>query len=717
MLSYFKRLFNKSLFVFIFAFIVVITGSAVKSYAESDATIHVYIYHDYYVPYMPGADNCYGVYRIVGSRGYQNIAELAVSRTTQAGKLPGSDSITIPEGTDYVGQYQDTRSLYRDDVFVFTSFQITAGPFEEIITSGRYIYHHIKTYYFEAPYAVVGYMADFSPVSGSSAYTTTGRPWLIAADLNTILTYMPTYDATLTTPNYPGSSSLASVSYASWKTLESGNVTSNDWAYISKSTNSGTSGRRYYGRASQRYSYILTANPTNDRVKDIVGWWSPWAYEILQTVDDIRKNGEIDEKQSYDEFEIKLTATDIASGITTIPSALLTAMEWDTVSIYYDESTIDGYMYGTPLTNTPSLGSTSQVWRYTGVPTLDNINTAYQEVSNSIIEAAQDGESVEMPWTAGSGALDALQGSVVGFFHAPKAVSLENKSMSLVTFDPEFIGQYPFHRAQYSLYSSGDRSTPTLGGYTDSLKSMSAFLGTTVTESTNYLSAFTRKISSSPFKYGLSISTSNSYEYTSNDIWNDPYMPGDTDISDIWYWWRNNYRDFYDEIVPLMAVGSGMTLFDVSGATGWSRGIQRKRYPQIILDKDVNLNTTKTFSTSTQTELKSRDLSDISTYTTVSGEVMTNNVSYISDYKDTDTVDYGSVTIKGNHSFVCVSPMSVRYYPGNYNALSSIKQAFPFLGTSIALPDMTTHQTLWETFDTEMSSAGINSDVSVFEEL
>lgn len=703
--------------MFIFAFIVVIAGSAVKSYAE-DSTIHVYIYHDYYVPYMPGADNCYGVYRIVGSRGYQNISELAVSRTTQAGKLPGSDSVSIPESTDYVGQYQDTRSLYRDDVFVFTSFQITAGPFEEITMSGNVIYHHIKTYYFEAPYAVVGYMADFSPVTGSSAYTTTGRPWLIAADLKTILTYMPTYDATLTTPNYPGSSSLASVSYADWKTLGSGNVTSNDWAYISRSTYTGTYGRIFSIRNNnQRYSYILTANPTNASVKDIVGWWSPWAYEILQTVNDIRENGEIDAQQSYDEFEITLTATDIAAGITTVPSELLAAMEWDKVSIYYDESTIDGYMYGTPLTNTPALGSTSQVWRYTGTPTLDNINTAYQEVSNLIIEAAQEGQSVAMPWTAGTGTLDSLQGSVVGFFHVPKAGSLENKSMSILTFDPEFIGQYPFHRAQYSLYSSGNRSTPTLGGYTESLKSMSAFLGTTVSENSNYLSAFTRKISSSPFKYGLSISTRNSYEYTSNDIWNDPYMPGDSDTSDIWYWWRNNNRDFYNEIVPLMAVGSGMTLFDVSGATGWERGIQRKRYPQIILDKDVNLNTTKTFSTSTQTELKSRDLSDISTYTTVSGEVMTNNVSYISDYKNTDPVDYGSVTISGNHSFVCVSPMSVRYYPGNYGALSSIKQVFPFLGSSITLPDMTTHETLWEKFDTEMSSAGIDKDVSVFEQL
>ena len=288
--------------VFILALFAVLDAIALPVRAESDTVIHVYIYHDYYVPYMPGADNCYGVYRIIGSRGYQEISELAVSRHVQGGKLPGSEGIKIPANTDYVGQYHDTRTLYRDDVFLFTAFQITAGPFEEIIYSGRYVYHHIKTYYFEAPYSVAGYMADFSPITGSNAYTSTGRPWLIAADTDTIKRYMPSYTPIMITPNFPGAAALSKVSYRSWKTLDSGNVTTKDWAYISKIEQKSISEQKqkYGGRRGGTYSYILTTNPSNDTVKDMIGWWSPWAYELLATVDDIRENGEIDEQQSYD---------------------------------------------------------------------------------------------------------------------------------------------------------------------------------------------------------------------------------------------------------------------------------------------------------------------------------------------------------------------------------------------------------------------------------
>ena len=52
--------------------------------------------------------------------------------------------------------------------------------------------------------------------------------------------------------------------------------------------------------------------------------------------------------------------------------------------------------------------------------------------------------------------------------------------------------------------------------------------------------------------------------------------------------------------------------------------------------------------------------------------------------------------------------MSVRYYPADINSLSSIRKAFPFLGTSISVPDMSKHNTLWKMFDRNMSFSGIN---------
>lgn len=704
-----KRLKIISLFLFAlllsYSFIFVQPASA-----DSDHIIHVYIYHDYYVPYMPGADNCYGVYRIVGSRGYQEISEVSVSRYVQAGKLPGSEDTTVPNGTDYVGQYHDARTLYRDDVFLFTSFQITAGPFEEIIWSGNYVYHHIKTYYFEAPYSVAGYMADFSPITGSSAYNETGRPWLIAADLSVIKQYMPDFEPVMVTPNFPGASALAGVSYADWKLLSSGKVTSNDWGYISKVTDSSDSNSRGYSRRSgRRYSYILTTNPANDSIKDIVGWWSPWAYEMLATVDDIRENGEIDEQQPYDELKLELTDEDRQAGITSIPQALINALKWDRPTIYYDESTINAYIYGAPQSGSvPSLGSTSHVWRYRMSPTLKGTEAIYREVSDKIIDAAKEGKSVPMPWTAGTGALDTLQGSTPGYWHVPKAGSLENKSMSIISFDPEFLGQTPFHRAQSNLYSYGDRNAPTLAGISDSYKSMSSFLGTSVGEKTNFLPAFNNKILRSPFKYGsLNIQSKNGYKYSSA-VWNDPYMPGDSDTSSIWYWWSRNYSPFYKYIAPLSAVHSGMTLFDADDTTGWDRGIQRVRLPQMVHTDVSDINTTKTYSTSTQSSIKSRNISDIGSYTDYSGKAQQNKVNYVSEYKKAKPVDYGSVTLKGFNNTTVLSPMSVRYYPADINSLSSIRKAFPFLGTSISVPDMSKHNTLWKMFDRNMSFSGIN---------
>lgn len=698
--------------VFILALFAMLVAIALPVRAESDTVIHVYIYHDYYVPYMPGADNCYGVYRIIGSRGYQEISELAVSRHVQRGKLPGSEGIKIPANTDYVGQYHDTRTLYRDDVFLFTAFQITAGPFEEIIYSGRYVYHHIKTYYFEAPYSVAGYMADFSPITGSNAYTSTGRPWLIAADTDTIKRYMPSYTPIMITPNFPGAAALSKVSYRSWKTLDSGNVTTKDWAYISKIEQKSISEQKqkYGGRRGGTYSYILTTNPSNDTVKDMIGWWSPWAYELLATVDDIRENGEIDEQQSYDKVELKLTNEDKAAGITAIPQELINALQWDKLSIYYDQSTIDAYLYGAPQNgSTPILGSTSRVWRYREVPTLKNIEAVYKDVSDRIIEASRTGKTVPMPWTPGAGALDMLQGGTAGYWHVPKAGLLENKSMSLISFDPEFLGQSPFHRAQSNLYGNGNRKSPTLSGITDPFESMNTFLGSNnASENNNFLSAFNRRISASPFKYGyLNIKKQNGYEYAPA-LWNDPYMPGDADTSSIWYWWSRNYTPFYKQIAPLVSLGSGMALFDADDTTAWSRGIQRQRLPQLVMRKNVNINTTELYPISTQNSIKSRNLPEIGSYTDNAGKVHKNAVNYVSEYKKAKPIDYGSVTLKGHNSFTFLSPLSVRYYPANLSAISTIKKAFPFLDQSIKIPDSSTHKKLWEIFDRQIESSGIN---------
>lgn len=690
-----KKLFRRLLAALLLA--AAAAASPGPACAESDSVIHVYIYHDYYVPYMPGADDCYGAYRIIGSRGSQYVSELTLARSAKPGALPGAEGVSIPEGTDYVAAYQDARQLFRDDVLVFTSFQVKAGPFEEIEQAGRYVYHHIKSYYFETPYSVVGYTADFSPVAGSAAYSETGRPWLVAADQEKIKLYMPSFEPLMLLPNFPGSAALSRVSYKSWRAGPEG-APEGCWAYISRSAGAASgSGWNSYRRGG-RILYILTTNPYNDAVKDHVGWWEPWAIEMLSSVDDARENGEADDRQDYDEPVLDDPDGPAGGGV---PAELAAALEWDRPSIYYDESTVNSYLYAAPLKQTAFLegGLPAFPW----APTLDAVGEAYEDAAGRILDAALAGNDVPMPWTPGSGALDALQSQTAGYWHVPKAGVLENKSMSILTHDPEFLGQAPFHRAQSKLYRLGKKDGAVLAGQTEAEESMSAFLGLRGAPSGDYLAAFRRKVSAAPFKYGAwKVRTSPSgVEYT-DEVWTDPYSEraygGET--GGVWRWWARNYRPFYDAISPLCSLGDGYTFFGDAGAD-WSGSVFRRRLPQVQKHGDTAIETVKSFPVSVQNSVKSRSFKDVPSYTDRAGGVKNNSVQYVSGYKKLGPADYGSVSLSGRDLYSVVSPLAVWYYPARGAALGEAKKTFPFLGAQIKLPDYSAHLALWSAFDKE----------------
>lgn len=677
-----------------------------------DEQIHIYYYHDYYIPFVPGMDNCYGAYRIISSRGYQAVSTLSLKRTTTAGKLPGAENIRIDPITDYTSMHSDARELYRDDIIVFTSFHPSATVTinDDLEYKGNYIIHNIRTYYFEVPVSFAGQMADMTAIAGSQAADALGRPWTIGVDENVAKKYMSSFSVLQWVPNRKPSV-LSSYGYRSssgddrsrrtkkgkdFKYYDSSDPSGKDrgeYAFIVKKTGgstkkTGQGGLPISGGRKFHYYYILTLNPHNESNVDMVGWWSLYSTDILNSVDNMRS--EVKDKQAeYDRDSAEETAA--------IPAALREADSWETITITFSKDAFKDYTYSSTLSAKKPYG----VWRWPDIPGYRKIYKVWNDMADRIEDemraAKKAGKSYSIPYGR-LYPLAPLQSTSPGYWVPPKASMLENKLMSVYSDDPDYIGFAPYTRAVASLYFSRDLKAPTFSGIADPCSAIAAFLGTGSSgASTDFRSAFYSKVRSASFQTAG---------------WNDPWLPYlSARAGDIWCMWYTKNSAFYKEIIPLLALDAGMALWDIPGVTAWNLGVQRNRGAKLIAEINTPVNTTVGFPASVQTELKSRGYGEEGYYQDRAGQTKKNHVAYIGQFAKQKITDFGSVSLQGSDSQKYMTPLSVRYFPVDTGKMAKICAKFAFIGKSIKLPSYSQHSSMvWQKFPLPSAqAAGLNT--------
>ena len=132
------------------------------------------VYHDrdFYIPYMPGAKDCYGAYRLISHVATYNISKIA-----------GTLDYTLNEpvtqqSSKQVNDIFQTIDVVRSDIVVFTDFLKVEK--ERQTYSGDKVYDR---YYYEVPSFIIGYYLDTSPVFGSSVISDIGRPYFVVMDI------------------------------------------------------------------------------------------------------------------------------------------------------------------------------------------------------------------------------------------------------------------------------------------------------------------------------------------------------------------------------------------------------------------------------------------------------------------------------------------------------------------------------------------------------
>jgi len=131
------------------------------------------VHRTFYVPYMPGAERCYGAYRVVAHTGDYNLSIVKGSLDYSTGKIKNNKEV--------VDVFQ-TADLIRSDLIILArpGLKVT-----DVKYSGDTAYH--DTIYYEVPEYVIGYFADFSPLVGSMVMEGQGRPYFVASKISDLV--------------------------------------------------------------------------------------------------------------------------------------------------------------------------------------------------------------------------------------------------------------------------------------------------------------------------------------------------------------------------------------------------------------------------------------------------------------------------------------------------------------------------------------------------
>lgn len=673
-------------------------------FAESgDQIIRVYIYHDYYVPYIQGMDNVYGGYRVILSMGEQNVSVLGLRKTAYPGDFgEGTENLLPDKLTEDMSSYYDARNVVRDDVFIFT--EIPEKPDSVVVErymSGRYEYIVTHSYYYEYPVAAAGYTIDMNPVYGSTAVDQNGAPWAVALDESIMKTYMPEFSRNMLMPNFNGASPRGYIVKSSpapgpylRQPLSKGHA-------VYEGTGEDTS-QGFRGRRGGRFKHILSLDPSNEENIDFVGWWNIFAQSVLAGVEDLRANLDQvkDSKQSYDN---------------TIPPPSANATEADikeykmltdtsSASIYFQPSDFNNYKFGEKLIYT---GKPGNLWYFSGYPGYKAAYDLWHQKSVQIREEIEQGRSAGCPNVTGL-ALASMATSTPGLWNLPRADQMENASAYIYSHDPDMLGIYPFAKAVADLYYRGKYKSPVMtdaaaGRSPDPYRSLSAFLGRTISKGTNFTGTFRSKVSSAPFKGALAQSGN-------IEGWTEPWLPTQQPDGSIWAYWYNKDLPLYRQAVASSSIRLGTSVSGIEGVTAWNKGVENRRAQKIVMrrvtDIDRRGGNALNYGVQKQRELKGRSVADESNYVTYAGETRRNSVDYVKTLKAAKESDFGKVELYGTDAIAFAYNPSVKYFPVHaVGGMNAITRSFPYIGKLIKSPDYGRTAEVLKTFPYDSAKA------------
>lgn len=179
---------------------------------QPPSTTYSHSFHvaNHYIPWIPGAENISGAYRVIMAYEEKTLRAAVTKPNVEwthqnwrerDGKLRDMPIITPDKNSKEKNirtsgiTLADLRNMEKSDVVVITDFPVVAGK-ERYEVRGSHIEHWIDRYHYETPRWVVGYGLDPSPTGGAKGL---GR---IESDRRIGFVDMWQYGASVLNPNY-----------------------------------------------------------------------------------------------------------------------------------------------------------------------------------------------------------------------------------------------------------------------------------------------------------------------------------------------------------------------------------------------------------------------------------------------------------------------------------------------------------------------------------
>ena len=678
---------------------------------SGDKVIHRY--HYYYIPYQPGAVNCYGVYRVLGNYTNQALDVEAGDNYRQIKDFADNKIVKFTQKSAFYSSYND---ITRGDLFVFTDFLAQAQRTDVHSNGSATVYDHYYFYY-ETPLAVVGETIVTSPLFGVETVDNQTRT-IIAVDRNLMKKYSSGLSDSdlikVILPQFDGANPRGSLVRNKWldSTHEVGIFS------LSKDHDAG------------------------------VGWWDLFSQAVLKHIDDIRKNPKdyfrrptaddlkgLQETKQYIESQSKQNGEDATR-------SLLMAVNWNSITsaqtmdsllryVYKNYAkSVDGSLWAYYFTDFLDEAKVSNLWERGAKKIADSVwnkagirDVLYggEEVPPVSIgktfggykaKPAQPSKDyylgtpqdilVNAPW--GTDATDYLVPHHLGFWSAREPYNKYNFSNDFIfiSCDPAYVGRWLWQKAQYMLYEQ-NKSKWMTRSKTDG-KVWGALAGNDADRMFAVLTGIKGK---------------NAF------VWTEPYSPmGNNPQEKIWHSIYNIDRGLWKAMFPYMSlkfhpVFASMFKQVPGGYLSWKTALQRSYAPQVISSWDSDLSVKKPSVGMDEKRMKEISRSGISSLMGADGN------KYISAFKDSvskngfsEAFKTTKVTFAGRNRITLASQADLLIVPSDGGkAMNWFLNQWPlrslFTQKILATPDLSQHkQMVWQHWDVSndiKSGSGISN--------
>lgn len=651
----------KKLVVLIVAVVLVVSVGNVSSASSTKkggddgegGPKEIHVYHDYFIPWVTGMDNCYGAYRVVGSRGSVSLSTISGNSITTFPNLKKKYE-TVQE---YLASHSDFRTVDRDDVTVFTDFLIKAEK-TDMEYDGNYIYYHHRKYHYETPYGLVGFVADMNAAYGSEAYDSVSRPLFIALDRQLIKKYMPAFNPLMLLPGYNGAE-----------------------------PNGTEVAKKQVGE--NRYHYIFTLSTD---IPDLVGWWNMYSADTLGAISYLRDNISqyMDSPTPAEKELLKKRNDELRRGaVEPLPAGFPDLTDpWNVISIHFESDSLAYYLCASAPKTT--VGATNMFDAGKGFLRGSNdMRKIWEEMASRLADSViKTGGRDSVPPNNGSFIVDFLGTSMPGFWTLPYADILNPKypSLALTVNNPDFIGRWPFAGAQDILMHRKKTENPaTASGSTEeSLRKL--FGEASIKLPSSAVDGFIARIGKDPSMPGHPINPRQGMEWKS--AWSEPWLVGQPNSQDIWYWWYKTDPYFYAQIVPYMSSEIGVFLRNSPAGYPGTKVIEKRR-EAVLRDhaKNPSITHLMNFDRKSVAEILSKN---------IKSEKMDSFRKLA--LEDKGMKDAGT-RFQGKDEHSLFTKTIVRYFP--YDAEKAVPlylKEHPVFSSSLSMPDFGEHRLCWSSF-------------------